>query len=66
MLPFVQGRETPWTWWLLPAAFALLGGWILWEKNYKRRGREPMVDLQLFKIRSFTLGNIIAGSTSWA
>ncbi|WP_421015271.1 MFS transporter [Glutamicibacter creatinolyticus] len=61
MLPFVQGRETPWTWWLLPAAFALLGGWILWEKNYKRRGREPMVDLQLFKIRSFTLGNIIAG-----
>ncbi|MCW4466534.1 MFS transporter [Glutamicibacter sp. MNS18] len=61
MLPFVVARETPWAWWLLPGSMALLGAWILWEKSYKNRGREPMVDLELFKIRSFTLGNIIAG-----
>lgn len=61
MIPFVVARDVPWTWWLLPAALVLLAGWILWEKNYKTRGREPMVDLQLFKIRSFTLGNMIAG-----
>jgi len=61
MLPFVMGRETPWTWWLLPIAVLLLCGWIWWENIYKRRGRQPMVDLELFRIRSFTLGNIIAG-----
>ena len=61
MIPFVVARDVPWTWWLLPVALVLLAGWILWEKNYKTRGREPMVDLQLFKIRSFTLGNMIAG-----
>nr|WP_315973692.1 MFS transporter [Glutamicibacter sp. M10] len=30
-------------------------------KNYKERGREPMVELGLFKIRSFTNGTLIAG-----
>lgn len=60
MLPFVMGRETPWTWWLLPAAFVVLGLWIVWERKYKSRGREPMMNLELFKIRSFSLGNFIA------
>lgn len=61
LLPFVQGRENPMLWWLLLAAAVLLLVWIWWEKNYKERGREPMVELGLFKIRSFTNGTLIAG-----
>jgi EmrB/QacA subfamily drug resistance transporter len=61
LLPFVQGRETPWLWSLLALAFLLLVLWVQWEKKYKKRGREPMVELALFKIRSFTNGTLIAG-----
>ncbi|UTT41004.1 MFS transporter [Glutamicibacter mishrai] len=61
LLPFVQGRENPVLWWLLAAAVILLAVWVLWEKKYKERGREPMVELALFKIRSFTNGTLIAG-----
>lgn len=61
LLPFVQGRETPWLWSLLALAVLLLVLWVQWEKKYKKRGREPMVELALFKIRSFTNGTLIAG-----
>ncbi|SCB73514.1 drug resistance transporter, EmrB/QacA subfamily [Arthrobacter sp. NIO-1057] len=61
LLPFVQGRENPALWWLVAAALILLAVWIWWEKKYKERGREPMVELALFKIRSFTNGTLIAG-----
>ncbi|MGP5701345.1 MFS transporter [Glutamicibacter arilaitensis] len=61
LLPFVQGRETPWLWSLLALAAVVLVLWVWWEKKYKARGREPMVELALFKIRSFTNGTLIAG-----
>ncbi|WP_231497214.1 MFS transporter [Arthrobacter sp. MA-N2] len=61
LLPFVQGRETAWVWWLLPTSLVLLGLWIAWERSYASRGRFPMVDLTLFGIGSFSLGNIIGG-----
>lgn len=61
LLPFVQGRENPVLWWLLIAFAVLLAVWTVWEKKYKERGREPMVELGLFSIRSFTNGTLIAG-----
>ncbi|KAA0978667.1 MFS transporter [Paeniglutamicibacter gangotriensis] len=61
LLPFVQGRQSPWVWWLLPGGLAVIAGWVLWERNYTARGRSPMVDLRLFGIRSFTFGTLIAG-----
>lgn len=61
LLPFVNGRETPLMWWLFPVSAALLAWWVRWERTYLRRGRAPMVDLALFRIPSFSLGNIIGG-----
>lgn len=61
LLPFVQGRQSPWVWWLLPGGLAVIAGWVLWERSYAARGRSPMVDLRLFGIRSFTFGTLIAG-----
>lgn len=61
LLPFVQGRQSLWVWWLLPGGLAMIAGWVLWERSYAARGRSPMVDLRLFGIRSFTFGTLIAG-----
>jgi EmrB/QacA subfamily drug resistance transporter len=58
LLPFVESRTwsggLKWTL-LVPAA---LFGWmfIRWERRYRSRGREPMVDLALFGRRSYTFG----------
>ena len=69
MLPFMAAATMPWTWWLLPAGFALVGLWWLWEHRLHARGGEPMVDPRLLRIRTFTLGTatitaFFAGSTS--
>lgn len=50
MLPFML-HGTPWRWWLLSAAALAFGAWIYWERHY--RGA-PMVDLQLFRLPSFS------------
>jgi len=48
---------------LLPLAGLALGAlWIWWERRYERRGREPMVNLELFSFRSFTNGTAVAGT----
>lgn len=36
--------------------FALLAAWVIWEKSYKARGHFPMVDLNLFRIKTFKYG----------
>ena len=69
MLPFVTAATMPWTWWLLPVGFALVGLWWMWEHRLYARGGEPMVDPRLLRIRTFTLGTatitvFFAGSTS--
>lgn len=52
MLPFVT--EAPaWKWAIVGLGFLLLTLWVVWEKSYAARGKFPMVDLQLFKIRTF-------------
>ncbi|MDQ1740073.1 MAG: hypothetical protein QOE53_1725 [Pseudonocardiales bacterium] len=59
LLPFVQ--EQQWKgdakWLLLPLAVALLAGFLAWEVRYGRRGKDPLVDLGLFRRRSFSFGS---------
>lgn len=58
LLPLVQERqwEGDLKWLLVPVAFVLLGGFVLWERRYTRRGKEPLVDLALFRLRSWSFG----------
>lgn len=59
LFPFVEAGGSPVVWLLLPAGIALAYAWIRWERRYKRLGRSPMVDLNLFSTRSFTNGSVI-------
>lgn len=58
LLPLVQERQ--WhgaaKWLLVPAGAALVAVFVAWE----RRTRSPMVDLGLFRRRSYALGTVIA------
>jgi len=60
LLPLVQERE--WhgnaKWLLAVAAAAVLVGFVLWERRYGRT-RTSLVDLGLFKVRSYGLGALI-------
>jgi MFS family permease len=61
MLPFMT--HSGWIVWLLPVlGFALLTVWVMWERRYKAAGNEPMVDLDLFRIKSFSLGSAVGGT----
>ncbi|TDD52370.1 MFS transporter [Nonomuraea terrae] len=59
LLPFVQRNqwEGEAKWLLVPAALLILAGFVVWERYY---GREPLVDLTLFRKRSYRLGSTIA------
>ncbi|MCF6473698.1 MFS transporter, partial [Nonomuraea sp. MG754425] len=59
LLPFIQRHQWPGPakWLLIPAALAVLAGFVTWERFYKR---EPLVDLTLFRKRSYSLGTAIA------
>jgi EmrB/QacA subfamily drug resistance transporter len=58
LLPFMQ--EQQWhssaKWLLVPVAVVLLAIFLWWE----RRHDEPMIDLSLFRLRSYALGSTIA------
>lgn len=58
MLPFMS---TGWAfaWALLPAGVLLLAAWVAWESYYKKIGREPMVNLELFGISTFSWATAI-------
>ncbi|MDR6169648.1 MFS transporter [Curtobacterium sp. SORGH_AS_0776] len=57
LLPFVQAQEWKGTakWWLVVAAVVLGALFVLWERRYAR-SKEPVIDLGLFRRRSFSLG----------
>lgn len=59
LFPFVESRTQAVTWLLLPAGLVLIWVWVKWERYYAGRGRSPMVDLDIFSIRSFTNGTVI-------
>jgi len=58
LLPLVQERQWEGNakWLLIPLALALLAAFVLWELRYSRRGKEPLVDLVLFRLRSWSFG----------
>ncbi|TMR90264.1 MFS transporter [Nonomuraea basaltis] len=59
LLPFVQRHqwEGAAKWLLVPAALVVLAGFVGWERIYRR---EPLVNLALFRKRSYSLGSAIA------
>jgi EmrB/QacA subfamily drug resistance transporter len=62
LLPLVQ--EQQWKgdgkWGLIPIAALLLAAFVLWDRRYDRRGKEPLVDLELFQLRSYSFGTGLA------
>jgi EmrB/QacA subfamily drug resistance transporter len=61
LLPLVQRQQwqSPAKWLLIPAGVVTLAAFVGWERRY-RRHREPVIDLALFRRRSYTLGALIA------
>lgn len=69
MFPFLERGLGTGAWITLPIGLALSLVWIRWESRYRRLGREPMVDLDIFANRAFSNGILIVsvyflGSTS--
>lgn len=61
MWPFIS-RSGGLTWLLAVGGLGLAALWLWWERFYERRGRQPMVDLELFSYPSFTNGTAISGT----
>ncbi len=61
LLPFVQEQQWPGSakWLLLVAAALFLAGFVRWEAYYARRG-EPVVNMVLFRARSYSLGTLLS------
>lgn len=59
LLPFVEAEANPLVWISLPVGIAILLTWLWWESRYKRLGRSPMVDLAIFRTRSFANGSLL-------
>lgn len=59
LLPFVQEQQWKGSakWLLVPLALLLLAGFLAWEVHYRNRGRDALVDLTLFRRRSFSFGS---------
>lgn len=60
MYPFMARQAL--VWFLLALAPVLLWGWVRWERRYAADGGEPLVQLDLFKYRSFRNGLMITGA----
>lgn len=61
MLPFMLAEQYAAAWALLPVGLVLTAAWVVWERRYQARGRAPMVDMRLFRIRSYSLGTLMIG-----
>lgn len=69
MLPFLERGVGPILFVLVPVGLAMFAGWVVWERRYAARGRTPMVQLALFRTRSYRNGALLialvfAGATS--
>ena len=56
LFPFVQWHAGAAVWMGVPIGVALGMAWVAWERGYARRGWPAMVDLKLFRVRSFSYG----------
>ena len=61
MLPFLQAEVGGWIWSLLVVGILLFVAWVRWEARYKARGGSPMVDMALFRVRTFANGSLLIG-----
>jgi MFS family permease len=47
-------------WLMVPVGVAVLGGFLAWERFHRRRGLAPVVDLTLWRRRSYAVGVVLA------
>lgn len=59
MVPFMLRSAPWWVFLLVPIGVGFFLLWGAWEKHYKRRGREPMVDMAVLQQPAFRNGIII-------
>jgi EmrB/QacA subfamily drug resistance transporter len=66
MLPFVLTTggpsDDPRRWFLLLATAALLPSFILWEREYRRRGKTPLLQFALFRLDSYRNGLLVVSA----
>jgi len=61
--PLVEGRDAGWPAWayvMLVASVPVLAAFVLFERQQGRLGRNPLVDLTLFRNRSFSAGTLMS------
>ena len=59
VLPLAEGQQLGWPTWMILLIFAslpLLGAFVLYERRRTDAGADPLVDMDLFKHRSFAVG----------
>jgi EmrB/QacA subfamily drug resistance transporter len=59
ILPLAEGQQTGWPNWmitLLILSFPLLALFVIYERKRTRNGEDPLIDMDLFKHRSFAVG----------
>jgi MFS family permease len=62
LVPLTLGRDQgwpPWTWASLAAALPVLALTLAWERRLARRNGEPLLDLPLFRDRTFSAGLLV-------
>lgn len=61
MVAFLELQRGVWAGLLAVVGVATMWLWVRWEKRYLARGSEPMVNLELFRTRSFANGVLLIG-----
>ncbi|MEV6112912.1 MFS transporter [Streptomyces sp. NPDC052109] len=63
MLPLLQsGTWANRLWWPAGAGLALVAVFVLWERALARRARQPLVDITLFRERTYWVGALVAAA----